>query len=641
MFVIKKRTASSLLKEAKKQIIDSEKTTQNVGPLPPKNTDVKINENKRNRGVPNYVKFTPSEFMSWWIASTGAKRKASNILLHYMKFKFNAQIPTDYRTLLRTPVNPVPFLMHPGSYIHVGVHRALYHLLSEVRDIQSMFTDAKVLMQFFVDGIRMTKSTKADAWVIMMSIRRKVKKRLRLVPKVIGVYYGDKKPEDFNQFLWPFVMELLDLIDTGIEFNNVQLKLEILNFVMDAPARCYCKQITGVNGYFGCDNCVEEGDYIEHRMTFLNMNAPERNDADYRNRVYDDQDYHKMESVLELLPIDMIESFPLDYLHVLLVGVEKWLLEFTLYAPKSLSVRDHEVIKERVMSFRSTQPKEFQRNLRSFVEDLSYMKGTEFRTYVLFVGPLLLRGIISEEKISNLLKLQIASIIFTHERFNQYYEEADKLMRMFVEEFADLYHPRHGTYVFHSLCHMKKYVDIYGAWDNFSTFEFESYNSKVKDMLHGNVMPLTQITNRIIEIYQSTKNNFGNESHIAEVKDRQEDGTFLQLIYHDLHFNRALEGQNYILLKSGVSVKLISIFEDEVTSEIGLIGASLQNCSSVFSNIVDTTRFNVFKCKLDFGSNIKFSIKDIDGKLWKMDIPNSLESAFYPIYVEDAKSFNY
>lgn len=336
----------------------------------------------------------------------------------------------------------------------------------------------------------------------------------------------------------------------------------------------------------------------------------------------------------------MIDSFPLDYLHCLLVGVEKWLLEYTCYAPKSLSVRDHEIIKERVKNFGNTQPKEFQRNLRSFVEDLGHMKGTEFRAYVLFVGPLLLRGIISEEKISNLLKLQIASIIFTHERFNQYYEEADKLMRMFVEEFTDIYHPRYVTYVFHSLCHMKKFVDLYGPWDNFSTFEFESYNSKVKDMLHGNVMPLTQITNRIIEIYQSPKHNFGKEKHNAEVKDRQEDGTFLQLIYHDLHFNRELEGQNYVLLKSGLTVNLVSIFQDEATSEIVLIGKPLQNCSSVFNNMVDTTRFNIFKCKLQFASNIEFNIKDIDGKLWKLDIPDSTESAFYPIYIEDTKSFN-
>lgn len=238
--------------------------------------------------MPDYVKLSPHEFMAWWIASTGAKRHASNILLHYMKFRFGAEIPTDYRTLLKTPVKPVPMPIHPGQYMHVGLHRALYHSLCEVPDVKSTFSTSVILMQFFVDdGLKIRKSIRSDAWIIMVNIRHTVKKRLRLVPKVIVVYYGEKKPGDFNDFLWPFVMELLDLLDVGIEYKNMQLSLKILNFVLDAPARCYCKQVKGVNGYFGCDVCIEEGDHIDRRMTFLNMNAPERNDVDYRTRAYD------------------------------------------------------------------------------------------------------------------------------------------------------------------------------------------------------------------------------------------------------------------------------------------------------------------------------------------------------------------
>lgn len=147
-------------------------------------------------------------------------------------------------------------------------------------------------MQFFVDGLTISRSTKAEAWIIMMNIRQEAKQRLRLVPKVIGVYYGEKKPKDFNDLSsisitkgHNFVTEILDLLKNGIEFDSALLKLKILNFVLDAPARCYLKQVKGVNGYFGCDVCVEEGDYIDHRMNFLNMNARERNDVEYRTLV--------------------------------------------------------------------------------------------------------------------------------------------------------------------------------------------------------------------------------------------------------------------------------------------------------------------------------------------------------------------
>lgn len=72
----------------------------------------------------------------------------------------------------------------------------------------------------------------------------------------MGVYFGKTKPQNFNEFLWAFVMELLELLESGIEFDNVLLKLKVLNFVLDAPARSSCKHVTNVNGYYGCDVCV-------------------------------------------------------------------------------------------------------------------------------------------------------------------------------------------------------------------------------------------------------------------------------------------------------------------------------------------------------------------------------------------------
>lgn len=157
--------------------------------------EVRICKNKRSHAVSEYVKFSPSEFMAWWITATGAKRKASNYLLHYLKFKFNAKISTDYRTLLRTPRTPIAMVINPGSYIHLGVKNALHRLLSEAVPIKSV----NILMQFFIDGLSISRSTKDSFWVVMVNIRKASAKRL--IPKVIGVYYGLKKMIDFNEFL--------------------------------------------------------------------------------------------------------------------------------------------------------------------------------------------------------------------------------------------------------------------------------------------------------------------------------------------------------------------------------------------------------------------------------------------------------
>lgn len=195
--------------------------------------------------------------MAWWMTSTGAKRKATNILLHYIKYRFHENVPTDYRTLLKTPVKPIETVMHPGNYIHLGVHKAIRQLLSEAGLVDH---STNIWMQFFIDGLTISRSTRDGFWIIMMNLRNVSKKRL--TPKVIGVYYGLKKVSNFNDFLWAFVVELNEILDFGIESNGNLLLPKILNFVLDAPARSSAKAVKAVTGYFGCDVCTTESNFF-------------------------------------------------------------------------------------------------------------------------------------------------------------------------------------------------------------------------------------------------------------------------------------------------------------------------------------------------------------------------------------------
>lgn len=370
-------------------------------------------------------------------------------------------------------------------------------------------------------------------------------------------------------------------------------------------------------------------------MAFLDLDAPLRNDNDYRARIYDD--YHHSESVMEMLPIDMINQFPPDYLHCVLLGVENWVLQFIRDAPKTLSSADYIEISRRITKFNETQPVEFQHKLRSFIDSLGLMKGTEFRQYLLFVGPLLLRGIVDEEKISNLITLQIASTIFSHKRFAIYYNEADMLMRKFITDFAAIYHPSHVVYVVHSLCHMRHFVDLYGPWDNFSTCEYESFNCTVKNYLKSNIKPLIQVTNRILEVYNAPKHNENQSRNNIQISDIQRDGSFAQIKFFDLVFRVNQVGANLVLLKSGQAVKLSKVVQGE--NEIKLTGKPFINRESVYDE-VDTRRFNIFKCSGEFESPITFDVMDIDGKFWELYICNTNMKAYFPIYVEDGKSFS-
>lgn len=205
MSCIKKRSSHALLHAAKKMIRDAEEGPQIIRTSNLKYESVNIKE---------IGKLSPKKFKAWWITSAGAKRKASNILLHYMKHKFNLDIATDYRTLLKTPKNPIPKVITPGSYIHLGVRKALHQLILEAEATPPASFLANILMQFFVDGLSISKSTKDGFWIIMMNIRHELIKRL--IPKVIGVCYGKKKMGNFNDFLWASVMEVNDILEKGL-----------------------------------------------------------------------------------------------------------------------------------------------------------------------------------------------------------------------------------------------------------------------------------------------------------------------------------------------------------------------------------------------------------------------------------------
>ena len=70
-----------------------------------------------------------------------------------------------------------------------------------------------------------------------------------------------------------------------------------------------------------CDKCVQRGVYVERRITYPDMDATLRTHESFIQQLY--PDHHIGISPLTDLNIDMIETFTLDYLHVVLLGVTR------------------------------------------------------------------------------------------------------------------------------------------------------------------------------------------------------------------------------------------------------------------------------------------------------------------------------
>lgn len=79
-------------------------------------------------------------------------------------------------------------------------------------------------------------------------------------------------------------------------------------------------KVYGHNAYYGCDKCVTKGEYRNRKVVFPQLNADLRNNDDFLNGVY--SEYHKQISPLIEIKMDLIEGFPIDYMHSVCLGVD-------------------------------------------------------------------------------------------------------------------------------------------------------------------------------------------------------------------------------------------------------------------------------------------------------------------------------
>lgn len=90
--------------------------------------------------------------------------------------------------------------------------------------------------------------------------------------------------------------------------------------------------IVGHTSYFGCQKCMAQGvySYTLRKMSFPRIAITDderlkelRTDSNFRNRLQPEH-HHKIRSILEEIPIDMIKAFPVsDSLHLFDLGITK------------------------------------------------------------------------------------------------------------------------------------------------------------------------------------------------------------------------------------------------------------------------------------------------------------------------------
>lgn len=436
------------------------------------------------------------EQLSRWAMKFGVTLDALTDLLHILH-PFHPDLPLTGHTVLSTPdtSNYEIKTIGDGHYHHFGVATTLKKLFVDGVFKSNPQCAAVIKLQVNVDGLPIYKSTNYQLWPILgMVVNTCIK-----VPFVIGIYGGSQKPTDVFKYMNDFVTECQTLEATGMALGDDVFAFQIHSIVCDAPARAFIRNTKGHNAYYGCDRCTQSGKWL-NKMTYPDVSAPKRTDTDFRLKI--NEEYHVGDCPLAELSVNLVSVFPLDYMHLVCLGVMRRLILAWVKGPLNARLPSKSVCKisDKLIGLRCYLPSEFCRKPRS-LHDIDRFKATEFRQILLYTGVFVFRDILPSEHYSHFMMLSCAMYcVLSPELCCNYCDYAEQLLTAFVAYCEKLYGSQFMVYNVHSLVHIADDVRNFGALDEVSCFPFENYLHRVKRSVRSSYLPFKQVLGRVTEM---------------------------------------------------------------------------------------------------------------------------------------------
>ncbi|XP_076660021.1 uncharacterized protein LOC143363293 [Halictus rubicundus] len=336
---------------------------------------------------------------------------------------------------------------------------------------------------------------------INYSIFREIKETLtiRLIFNIDGVPVSKNSNKQFWPIL-PYIMVMYRSNTFSLLSALVSL-ICVICFTCDAPARAFLKNIKGHTGRNSCERCTEEGTYYKKRIIYENHNASARTHEDFKN--FRDIKHHKNNErtpLLNISTLNIIEDFALDYMHLCCLGVMKKLLHHWCKVEFRLQQRNK--LSKRMISAAKYLPSEFNRKSRS-ISELPRYKATEFRLFLLYLGPILLKKILPNIFYNHFLLLHAAMRILLLNKLRvdvKWLNKAREMLIQFVNDSSVLYGREFSVYNVHNLVHITDDVqNLKYSLEELSCFPFENYLGKLISMLRRWNKPLAQTIKRLSE----------------------------------------------------------------------------------------------------------------------------------------------
>lgn len=576
-----------------------------------------FNINKRNNTSPEI------EQLRKWAVKYRIPQAHLDPLLRILRIRLLPSLPLSSKTFLETTKASYCIeYMEDGDgsqceFAYIGVKQGLISCINI-----SAHETGIIELQINCDGLSLSKSSSRHIWPILCKVHSDL---IFYEPFVVALYFGHSKPKTANNYLKKFILEMNELFENGLNIDDKRFIISIKCFICDTPARAFLKGTQGHVGFHACKGCNVIG-RKERITTYPPTEGEPRTDASFRN--FDDPDHHNNPSPLLFIvpPINMINVFILDFMHLGFLGVMSKLLNYWFLIVCDAKTRQSQTIKSeisrRLEQLRAQIPSDFQRKIRTLAEFTKY-KATELKFFALYVGPIVLKDIFNEEMYQHFLLFHVAlRLLWSKETARQSTIIAKLYLRLFCVSFISIYGEQSVTLNTHNLIHLADDVSNMGcSLSEMTAFPFENMLGKIKRQLRSPHHTIAQLCRRLYEeaaISQQAKLipeiKIRKENHL-EIKKMQYKGTLLSTKASD----------NMVLLKDNTIFEIKKIWRTEELMQ--LEGTVWDKRNVIYNYPVSSDEMHMWElrnCESDRRTTILLS--DIKNKMMKLILNFSVQS---------------
>lgn len=534
-----------------------------------------------------------------------------------------AYLPRDTRTLLDTPrVGPQIRKVYPGEYFHIGFKKVLTRILQ--RTVPNLIPNV-LEIDFSTDGARLNKSGTMQIWPIQCLIANIPGNS----PEIVGIYKGSKKPASVDEFLSEFIADVLQVIGSrGIFFSDKHIPIVLRAFIADAPARSWILNHFGHTSSNPCQKCKVVGVHYNGQMVFTGIKHPLRTNDEYAQLL--DDDHHKGPTPLSRLPIGLVSQVPVEYMHLICIGVVKKLLTAFItgkYGKKmKLSGRNQDRISKRLQRIALYCPREFSRKPRPLADYKDY-KATEGRQFALYTGPVALQDIMDEQGYKHFLLFHAAVRALCHSKVSPTQITFAKLaLEKFVETCPCFYDVTFLSYNVHALLHLSKDVERLGPLDSFSAFPYENNIMFFRKYYRKPHRPLQQFAFREAERQKREELKPSNVDAV-KVFGRHSSGPFpVQLSSHCVQYKK-LQTKNFFLNVDSLGDRCIVLINSSICIVLNIVQMEniyyliinkFQIVEDFYNVAISSSRLGVFICSALSDDCTVVDLNKVKGKCYLM-----------------------